>query len=193
MSPANAMDRSYGPIKQMLRQGIFASGARLEANRLADELGVSITPVRDVLYRLTGELLVDATIGDGFHVPRFSEAGLRDLYEWQSALISFAGRTVDVSSAMAVVDGASPVADRIAEMIGRVAATAPNKEIGSALIAASDRLQPFRIAESKIFDDVESEFAELSEHEAGAAGAIRRYHLRRMRAVSALLQLRDQR
>ena len=93
MSPAQAMERSYATLKQMLRDGVFAPGARLEAIRLSDELGVSMTPVRDVLHRLAGERLVEASSREGFHVPRFTEAALRDLYEWNSALLSMAVRT----------------------------------------------------------------------------------------------------
>lgn len=86
MSPVQAMERSYVTLKQMLREGHFAPGTRLEANRLAGDLGVSMTPVRDVLHRLAGERLVEASSGDGFHVAHFTEAALRDLYEWNSAL-----------------------------------------------------------------------------------------------------------
>jgi len=39
MSPVQAMERSYVILKQMLRDGVFPQGIRLEANRLADELG----------------------------------------------------------------------------------------------------------------------------------------------------------
>ena len=194
MSPSNAMERSYTSIKEMLRTGVFVSGARLEANRLAYELGVSVTPVRDVLYRLAGEQLVDATIGEGFHVPRFSESALRDLYEWHSALLLLASRTVDIRTALAAKgDTTLPVADRTAAMFERIASIVPNREICSAMLSASDRLQPFRLVEIAIFADVEQEFDAFSLLDATAAIAVRRYHLRRMRAVSELLPARDRR
>src|SRR3546814_7069587 len=46
---------------------------RLEAARLATELGVSMTPVRDSLNRLAGERLVHSSPGEGFQVPLLSE------------------------------------------------------------------------------------------------------------------------
>jgi DNA-binding GntR family transcriptional regulator len=93
MSPLQAMERSYAALRQVLRDGMHPPGHRLEANRIADELGVSPTPVRDALNRLVGERMVEASSGEGFHVPRLDEGDLRDLYEWNSALAIMAART----------------------------------------------------------------------------------------------------
>src|SRR3546814_19229888 len=60
--------------------GAWSAGVRIEAARLADEIGVSITPVRDALNRLAGERMVDFIAGEGFRVPLYSEAELRDLF-----------------------------------------------------------------------------------------------------------------
>ena len=191
MSPANAMERSYGHIKDMLREGVFTSGTRLEANRLSQEIGVSVTPVRDVLHRLVGEQLVEATSGDGFRVPRFSESQLRDLYEWNSALMTIASRTIGIQAITAARATPGTVAARFSAMILSIADLVPNKEIGAALIRADDRLHPFRMAEEHILDNIEEEFDALSCQNVGSPSAIRRYHIRRMRAVSELLTGRD--
>ncbi|MEO9130018.1 MAG: GntR family transcriptional regulator [Sphingomonas sp.] len=195
MSPAQAMDRSYAALKQMLRDGVFAPGARLEAIRLADELGVSMTPVRDVLHRLAGERLVEASSREGFHVPRLSEAGLRDLYEWNSALLSIAARTMRAGAEEE--PGSPPLevpagADRVAALFARIAAAAPNHEIGKAIESVSDRLHPFRIIEQRILERVEGELEQLVVRGSDQPHAIRRYHLRRMRAVPALLRERGE-
>lgn len=195
MSPAQAMERSYARLKQMLREGVFAPGVRLEAIRLADDLGVSMTPVRDVLHRLAGERLVEATSRDGFHVPRFTEASLRDLYEWNSALLSIAVRTMRRGA-----EGApgAPLweipagADRVAALFARIASAAPNHEIGHAIASANDRLHPFRIIEQRIIERVEGELEQLLTRGSDQLGAIRRYHLRRMRAVPDLLRERGE-
>src|SRR3989344_3702170 len=68
MSPAHVFEPTYEAIKRRLMTGEWATGARIEAARLADDLGVSMTPVRDSLYRLNGERMVDFTPGEGFHV-----------------------------------------------------------------------------------------------------------------------------
>lgn len=194
MSAIQAMDRSYASLRQMLREGIFPPGHRLEANRLADDLGVSMTPVRDVLHRLVGEGLVEASSGEGFHVPRLTETALRDLYEWNAALLTIVARTARPDPAE---EAAPPLwempagADRVAALFARIAAAAPNREIGHAIATASDRLHPFRIIEPKVLEQIEGEFDELVIRGPGQAQMIRRYHLRRMRAVPDLLRERD--
>lgn len=194
MSPVQAMERSYVILKQMLRDGIFPPGVRLEANRLADELGVSMTPVRDVLHRLSGERLVDASSRDGFHVPRFTEAGLRDLYEWNSALLVIAVRTtriLDEETAAPLPRDVQADAEEVAALFARLCAGAPNHEIRGAIANASDRLHPFRILEHRVVQRVEGEFEELETRGPSQIHAIRRYHLRRMRAVAELLRERS--
>lgn len=193
MSPILAMNRSYTALKQLLRAGAYPPGFRLEANRLADELGVSLTPVRDVLHRLVGERLVDANSGEGFHVPRLSEPALRDLYEWNAALVSMAVRTArsPVGGPLADPSPAASDADRASALFAAYGEAALNREIGDAIARASDRLHPFRLLECDILERVEHELESLETIGAGQAQAIRRYHLRRMRAASQLLAARE--
>jgi DNA-binding GntR family transcriptional regulator len=193
MSPIQAMDRSYATLKQMLREGGFKPGFRLEANRLADELGVSMTPVRDVLHRLVGERLVEANSGEGFHVPRLTEKMLRDLYEWNAALVTFAARTMlpGEEASLPPLWEIPAGADRVAALFARIAASAPNAEISHAIASASDRLHPFRIIEHERLERLDGELEELVTLGAGQAQAIRRYHLRRMRAAPELLHARE--
>lgn len=190
MSPIQAMERSYAALKQMLREGRYAPGTRLEANRLAEELGVSMTPVRDVLHRLVGEGLVESSAGEGFHVPRLSEAALRDLYEWHSALVLLAVRTARHPLAPAGFDD-DTVAGRTAQLFERIGAMAPNREIRSAICGVCDRLHPYRLIESQVLEPLIGELDELAEVDAGLPQAIRRYHLRRMKAVSEIIRQRE--
>ena len=163
MSPIQAMDRSYATLKAMLRDGVFPPGFRLEANKLAGDFGVSMTPVRDVLHRLVGERLVDASSGEGFHVPRLTEKALRDLYEWNAALITLAARTMRSPAAAAPTPQSHiPAgADRVAALFERMGAAAPNREIGEAIAGASDRLHSFRRLESRVLERIEGELEDL--------------------------------
>lgn len=192
MSPINAMERSYTTLKQMLREGAFPPGARLEANKLAYELGVSMTPIRDALHCLTGENLVEAAIGEGFRAPRFSGPELRDLYEWNAALMSMASRTTDMRFVLDPVERLGSPADQFAGIIGRIAEGVPNREVSAALINANERLHPFRIRESELFDDLQDELNELVSAISSFATQVKRYHLRRMRVISQILRLRGQ-
>ncbi len=190
MSPIQAMERSYLALKSMLREGSFAPGARLEANRLSIELGVSMTPVRDALHRLVGERMIEASSGDGFHVPRLSENELRELYEWNSALLVIAVRTSPAADHRLPpdVEGTTAKADLIALLFEQIASGAPNGEVRAAIASASDRLHPFRVVEQAALEPLIGELEELGLTGTGQLPAIRRYHRRRIKAVPAILR-----
>src|SRR3546814_15166750 len=78
MSPAHVFEPTYEAIKRQLMSGEWASGTRIEAARLAEDLGVSVTPVSASLYRINGERMVDFTPGEGVHVHRPTATEFRD-------------------------------------------------------------------------------------------------------------------
>jgi hypothetical protein len=194
MSPIQAMERSYAALQEMLRTGELAPGARLEAARLADWFGVSITPVRDVLHRLVGERLVEASSGEGFHVPRFNEGALRDLYEWNGALLSMAVRSVLLEDRPKVLAGqpaSESLADRTAIVFEHLSSVVNNGELRHAILATNDRLYPFRMIEPVVIGADDEELEEIALAGRGQVRAIRRYHLRRMRSVADLISYRE--
>jgi len=194
MSPIQAMERSEAALRHLLRTGVFAPGTRLEAARLASEFGVSMTPVRDVLHRLVGERLVEASSGDGFRVPRLRESELHDLYEWNAALLSMAVRTTPaVILAMAMNEplAAGPLAERTRELFDRFAMAVTNGELRNAILAIDDRIHPYRMIEPNVLDVDDRELAEIASVDRVQVQAIRRYHVRRMRAAADLVRHRD--
>ena len=52
-------DRAYASIKSDLLAGRLAPGHRLVLRQVADELGISLTPVRDAVNRLIAEKILD--------------------------------------------------------------------------------------------------------------------------------------
>lgn len=193
MSPTQAMERSYVALKQLLRDGTYAPGHRLEANRIAEQFGISMTPVRDALNRLAGEQLVEASSGEGFHVPRLGESDLRDLYEWNSILAVLAARSARTIPAPEAIEGATArgsLAEATAAVFALLAESVPNRELRVAMGRASDRLHPFRLVEAHVLEPVLGELEELLDPSSTRQAAIRRYHLTRMRAVGALLRQR---
>lgn len=193
MSPLQAMERSYTALKALLREGAYPPGQRLEANRIADDVGVSMTPVRDALNRLVGERLVESSSGDGFHVPRLSEGDLRDLYEWHSALIIMAAQTVRVlpdAEQMQAALASDTLVEATAASFALMAEAVPNGELRGAILNASDRLHPFRRLEDLVLEPIIGELEEVVVAAPGQRPAIRRYHAARMRAVPDLLRAR---
>lgn len=184
------MERSYRMLRDMLRVGGFAPGARLDANRLAEEIGVSMTPVRDALNRLAGERLVDASAGEGFHVPRLGENGLRQLYEWNAAIVTMAVRTTApavLAEALARIDAAQSIWDRTSVSFDRIADAVPNAELRAAVHATTVRLHPFRMVEPAVLGDDNGELALMLAISPAQVHEIRRYHARRMRAAADIL------
>lgn len=73
-------DQVYVSLRDSIRSGRFKSGQALQEVTLAAELGVSRTPVREVLARLASEGLIHAE-GRGYSVPRLSTRDIEDIYE----------------------------------------------------------------------------------------------------------------
>lgn len=160
MSPAHVIEPTYEAIRRRLMQGHWQPGTRLEAARIADQLHVSVTPVRDSLYRLTGERMVDFEHGEGFHVPRATESGLRAMLELHLVLLLAALGTQDRASyvpANTEDDGS----DRFGLLFRVIARRSGNGELASSAMALGDRLHPFRAFDAGIFDDIEEELEKL--------------------------------
>ena len=85
-------DLAYQNLKQRLLSGDFAPGTRLGEERLAAELGVSRTPVREALTRLHSEGLTERLLDGGFGPTLINLHLVRELYEIRFALERFALR-----------------------------------------------------------------------------------------------------
>jgi DNA-binding GntR family transcriptional regulator len=72
-------DQVYGEVVTLLHRGELQPGTRVRDAALAERLGVSRTPVREALLRLSREGLLDAGPGRGFRVRPLDRAELRDM------------------------------------------------------------------------------------------------------------------
>lgn len=77
-------------IYQILRTGILTQkiplGEKLTLKMLQDQFGVSSTPIREALTRLTQDGLVDYCTNVGVNVISLSEQDLRELYQFMGDL-----------------------------------------------------------------------------------------------------------
>jgi DNA-binding GntR family transcriptional regulator len=78
---ASVVDHVYLAIRERIRDGALARGARVHQEDLAAELGVSRTPVREALRRLAAEGLVEMHTNRGARVADVSEGDMRASYE----------------------------------------------------------------------------------------------------------------
>lgn len=82
----NLTELTYRSIKEKLLDGTFSEGTRLTEEQLANQLGISKSPVREALNRLEAEGLVCIESRRGAYVREFSMKELNDLYEFREAL-----------------------------------------------------------------------------------------------------------
>ncbi|MBE1527932.1 DNA-binding transcriptional MocR family regulator [Sphingopyxis sp. OAS728] len=190
MSPAHVFEPTYEAIKRRLLTGEWSSGTRIEAARLADDLGVSLTPVRDSLYRLNGERMVDFTPGEGFHVHRLTETEFRDLLELHLILLLAALATAPKGPATSL-PADQPYPDRVADLFLAIAERSSNNEIVASIAAIGDRLQLSRHFDAMILGDLEGEIDAIAtavadaEPQAQIRNLLLGYHERRAHEAAA--------
>jgi DNA-binding GntR family transcriptional regulator len=88
-------DQRTGPYEQIYRriiEGVYRPGERLIEQRIAEELAVSRTPVREALVRLEGAGLVVNARHKGAMVRSLTREDIVDLYELRAVLESLAAK-----------------------------------------------------------------------------------------------------
>lgn len=111
-------------LRQSLDRGRWASGSPLRQEEIAAEFGVSRVPVREALFQLQAEGLVEMVPNKGMYVRTVSEADLRELFRlrWlvESDVLAAAVPLHDAASlnrvetVQAALDKARAVADWMA-------------------------------------------------------------------------------
>lgn len=82
--------RSYREIRQRLLSGEFSPGTRLDFKKLAAELGVSTTPIREAIGQLASEGLLQLVPRLGAVVPKLSNDETIELYGVREAMETYA-------------------------------------------------------------------------------------------------------
>ena len=194
MNSGAVTGRVYDAVKRELMSGSIAPGARLDPSRLADELSSSATPVRDALYQLVGERLVETRPNEGFFLPHLRETTMRDRYRWIDALLKIAlsSGAVDTASPALALDSAMAYEPKIRAIFGSIGRRVHNLEVAEQIASASDRVAAVRHAEGLVLAGTAAETIGLTEALVqGDHKRLRRlvsdYHRRRIRAVSRIL------
>jgi DNA-binding GntR family transcriptional regulator len=87
-------DRAYAEIKRFIQQGDLAPGSFLAERQLADQLGMSKTPVRAALERLEAEGFVATSPQQGIIIRDLTVHEIADQYEIRLALETHVVRTL---------------------------------------------------------------------------------------------------
>lgn len=154
MSPGTTMERVYLELKTKIAWGEFPPGTRLGPAELAKLLDTSPTPVRDALYRLSGERIVESWHFEGFRQPLLTEGDLQDLYRWTGALLGLAlrGRSPPSSPAGDLIELAHHEEyPQAAESLFRtIAAGCESRELFYAIANVVERSHIYRPSEARI-------------------------------------------
>ena len=108
-------EQVYLQILQRIQRGSVPAGSKLRDSALATELGVSRTPVREALLRLSREGLLSADAGRGFRLAPLDPAELREIGSILAALEPLA---LDQSP-----DPSPQRLDRLADIVRRLEQT----------------------------------------------------------------------
>ncbi len=193
MSPSHVAEPTYDAIRNQLMTGAWPMGHRLEAGRLAEELGVSVTPVRDALNRLVGERMVDLVPGIGFHVPHLTERGLRELLDLNLILLLGAIEVGALPDGPVTIEpGANEHVAQTEALFARIASLSGNMELLDAVHVLGARLHALRRHEVDVLpsaaEDIELIECAWRTGISGLPDALVSYHEVRKTAADGLLR-----
>ena len=80
------VEQAYQAIRGRILDNVYPPGHQALESELAEQLGISRTPVREALIRLAKEGLVEVVPRHGMRVLPVSAADMRDIYEMLTAL-----------------------------------------------------------------------------------------------------------
>lgn len=89
---SKARDKAFQIIRDKILTGVFLPGERLKEEELADEIGVSRTPIRDALRSLAADYYVTNIPNHGTFVTEWSVGDIEDIFELRSMLEGYAAR-----------------------------------------------------------------------------------------------------
>lgn len=192
----------YERIKHWLLAQTLVPGQLLQIGVLADELGVSTTPVREALTRLAAERMIMSVPKRGFFARTPSEDDILGLYSVNQTILDAAVMRWPETSAPVVsaeVAAEVPVQDRSAEQLARqtgelflqVATRSGVGEFAEIVRNMNDRLHHARVLECEIVPNVFVEMGRMAtlvggNDRAQLREALKAYHDERVRLVSAI-------
>ncbi|MGH3327227.1 MAG: GntR family transcriptional regulator [Streptomycetales bacterium] len=122
---AKAADRAYDSLRSGILTGEFVFGSRLGEAELAETFGVSRTPVREALRRLSSEGLVEVLPNRGARVAQWSEQDLHEIYELRALLESYGA----ARAASRIEAGEIARLARLCDEMEAVAAPGPSRDL----------------------------------------------------------------
>lgn len=103
-------------IKESIAVGKFKPGERICESKLAEDLGISRTPLREAIQTLEAEGFLKVIPRKGAVVSDYSEKDIQDIYEIKATLEGLAARLAAVSLTDADIDKLTEINDQLRSM-----------------------------------------------------------------------------
>lgn len=194
----------YERIKNWLLAQTLVPGQLLQIGVLADELGVSTTPVREALTRLVAERMIMSVPKRGFFARTPSEEDILGLYSVNQAILDAAvsrwpqqGEAGGKAAGEAVMQisvqecNAEQLARQTSELFLQIATRSGVGEFVDIIRNMNDRLHHARVLECELIQDVFVGLANVAELAAAQKQqqlrqALKTYHEERLRLVAPI-------
>ena len=85
--------KAYKKVREMITEGRLQPGQKIIQDKLAEELGISRTPLRSALQMLEREQMVESLPRKGMAVKAFSNKEIVEVYDCRIALECMAVKT----------------------------------------------------------------------------------------------------
>ncbi|GHV37235.1 transcriptional regulator [Synergistales bacterium] len=85
-------EQIYQTLKERILSNVYVPGTMLQIEKLADEMGVSSTPIRETLFKLASVGLVNIVRNKGAIVSEIDEKTAKDVWQFRSLLEAFVAR-----------------------------------------------------------------------------------------------------
>ncbi len=146
----NLSSRVYAEIRNALMNGQYEPGERLRIAALAEQMGVSITPVREAIFRLVSEHGLEMQAATAVHVPIITADHLREIQLIRHHLEGAAAEKAAVNISRADYERLEALQERFVA----AAATSPkrasmlNREFHFAILEAAQLPTVFTVVEA---------------------------------------------
>ena len=169
----------YNRLKVNLMTCEFPLGKQLRLEPLADQFGVSITPIREALIRLAAERLVDEIPNAGFFTKRISESDIRDLYMATKEICDISLKKIKKKSRKSKIAKLPPsqahnnnllqsnhvTSEELVQAYGnlfiQISSRSGSDEIINIIRNINDRIHYFRLLECQLLEDTDKTFIQL--------------------------------
>lgn len=116
---AQLSDSVAGYLRSAIMSGVLRPGTFIRLDETAAQLGVSITPVREALLKLSGEGMVSLEPHRGYVVVPLSRKDIEDIFWLQATLARELIQTTVANITDAEIDELSALNDTLADAVGR--------------------------------------------------------------------------